>query len=154
MRLALPGCRLLIAGFAAEGLDVATLLTGPDIVHLGFVDQPRTLYESARVFVAPTRFAAGIPVKVIESSAHGVPVMATTLLARQLGWQAGRDIACAPADDPAAFAAALVALYTDADLWQRLRDNGLACVGQSFSRARFTETVASLLKLAATVSFS
>ena len=45
------------------------------------------VYSGARVFVAPTRFASGIPIKVYDAAAHGVPVVLTPLLAEQLGWR-------------------------------------------------------------------
>src|SRR6185436_9003382 len=46
----------------------------------------RHLYETARLFIAPTRYAAGISHKVHEAAAHGLPVITTSLIAAQLGW--------------------------------------------------------------------
>ena len=36
---------------------------------------------SCKVFIAPTRFAAGIPHKVHEATANGIPCVTTELLA-------------------------------------------------------------------------
>lgn len=145
----LPDARLLIAGFVADGLDVASLLAGPRIEHLGFVPDPTELYNTARVFLAPTRFAAGIPFKVHEAASFGVPVMATTLLAEQLGWGAGRDVMVHAIDDPMGFAASLVALYSDVELWQRTREHALSRIDEDCSRARFTRAIGDLLGLEA-----
>src|SRR5262249_16660025 len=60
---------------------------------LGFVRDLTEFYDSARVFVAPVRYAAGLPHKVHESAARGLPVVATPLLAAQLGWQDGMHVA-------------------------------------------------------------
>src|SRR4029077_5049853 len=76
-------------------------------------------YEQARLFVAPTRFAAGIPLKVIHAAAHGLPVVCTSLLARQLGWSDGDDLLTA--DTAKDFAERCALLYSDGALWLHLR---------------------------------
>jgi glycosyltransferase involved in cell wall biosynthesis len=91
------------------------------------------LYDRARLFVAPTRFAAGIPYKIHHAAAHGLPVVCTPLLSRQLGWgdevRAAEDLAAAVCD-----------LYGDEAAWQRQRDAALArvtadCDPQKFAAA-------------------
>ncbi len=139
--------RLLIAGYVADGLDATRLLAGPSVVHLGFVADAVELYETARVFLAPTRFSAGIPVKVVEAASFGVPVMATTLLADQLGWEAGRELIACEAEAPAAFAAALVELYRDAAMWQSVREAALERITRHCSGAQFTATIKAILQL-------
>lgn len=95
------------------------------IRYLGAVDDLVPLYDQARVFIAPTRFAAGTPAKLYEAAAHGVPIVATDLLARQLGWRPGEDLLASAVGDAAAFADNVVALYTQPELWARLRANAL-----------------------------
>ncbi len=87
-----------------------------------------SLYDSHRMFVAPTRYAAGLPYKVYEAASFGVPVVASDMLCRQMGWRDGEEVLSAPATDPATFAARIVGLYRDEVLWQRLRDAALARV--------------------------
>ena len=58
---------------------------------LGRVDDVTEYYDQGRVFVAPSRFAAGLPHKIHEAAARGIPVVATSLLAEQLGWRDGAD---------------------------------------------------------------
>ncbi len=136
--------RLHIAGFIADGFDADTL-RGPGVVMHGFVEDPGQLFASARLFLAPTRFAAGIPYKVHEAAARGLPVMTTDLLAEQLGWQNGVELAAAPCTDPKAFAATLLRLYGDAEAWSRIRTAALARIGQDCDPAAFTRTVATLI---------
>jgi GT2 family glycosyltransferase len=50
----------------------------------GRVDDLQPFFNKALITIAPTRFAAGIPHKVHESLAHGVPVMYTELIGSQV----------------------------------------------------------------------
>jgi GT2 family glycosyltransferase len=147
VRAALGDVRLLVAGYVADGLDAAGLLAGPGVVHLGFVEDARELYNEARVFLAPTRFAAGIPFKVHEAASMGVPVMATDLLARQLGWQAGLDIVACSAGKPAVFGGMLMALYSDEILWNTIRNEALERIKTECSCDAFTSKIGRILKL-------
>ena len=94
-------------------------LANKHIRILGRIDDLVQCYDQHRVFIAPTRFAAGVPAKVIEAACNGIPVVATPLLVSQLDWQAGHDILAE--DDPRAFADAVAALYTDPEKWRQLR---------------------------------
>lgn len=145
VRAELPGVRLLVAGFVADGLDAAGLLAAPWVEHLGFVADLQGLYDQARLFVAPTRFSAGIPYKVHEAAAHGVPVVATARLAAQLGWQDGQELLARDPADAAGFAAAVVSAYRDPVLWDGLRRAALARVEQDCSLAGFAATVRATL---------
>ena len=146
VRAALGNVRLLVAGFVVDGLDAASLLTGPGVEHLGFVEDIAPLYDTARVFLAPTRFAAGIPFKVHEAAAFGVPVVATDLLAQQLGWQPGRDLMACPASDPVGFAGVLCQLFDDEALWQAVRDAALARVRVDCSHAHYLAEIRAILQ--------
>jgi len=92
----------------------------------GEVADTEPLYNAHRVFVAPTRFAAGLPYKVYEAASSGLPVVATELLRRQTGWENGREMLSADASDPALFARQILSVYRDAGLWQHLRDHAAA----------------------------
>jgi O-antigen biosynthesis protein len=96
------------------------------------------------VFVAPTRFAAGLPRKVLDAAAHGVPVVATTLLARQLGWAAGAELEAA--DTPESFAAAIALLYRDAVVWQARRQRALERIARDYHPTAFAATLAEALQ--------
>jgi O-antigen biosynthesis protein len=141
VRDALGDCPLHIVG-PRPGRRVRALATGR-IEVLGAVDDLEPLFESARVFVAPTRFAAGLPRKVLDAAARGVPVVATTLLARQLGWSAGDELEAA--DAPESFAAAVTLLYRDSAAWQSRRERALERIGRDYSPTAFAATLAEAL---------
>ncbi|MDQ1092384.1 glycosyltransferase involved in cell wall biosynthesis [Xanthomonas sacchari] len=84
-----------------------------------------------RIAVAPLRFGAGVKGKVNLSMAHGQPVVATACAVEGMHLRDGEDVLIA--DDPAAFADAIVQLYADPALWQRLADNGLRNIETHFS---------------------
>ncbi len=119
-------------------------LQGPRVRFHGRVQDLGPLYAQARVFIAPTRFAAGMPMKVHEAAAHGLPVVATSLLAEQLGWNDGLELLVADGAD--AFAAACARAYTDAALWERLRTEALRRVGVDCDPARFRDEVRALVR--------
>jgi len=121
-----------IRDLSDQGLD----LVGP-------VDSLSPAFENARVMIAPTRIAAGIPLKVLDAAAHGVPTVVTPLLATQLGWLNGRDLLAA--ESAAAFAEACARLYTDEALWTSVRDSALGRVSIDCSRDRFRATISQLL---------
>lgn len=144
-RLIGEGWLLKVAGHAAGR---ARSLAGPRVQILGRVDDLRPLYDQARVFVAPTRFAAGIPMKVHGAAAAGLPVAATGLLADQLGWTDGRELMVGDTAD--AFARATARLYTDAGLWNAVRAGGLAALARDCDPQLFQRTVADALRITKT----
>ena len=131
---------LRIAGSGSDRADWLRSMAGPRISIEGPVDDLAGLLDRVRVFVAPTRFGAGIPLKVVDAARHGVPVVTTGLIAAQLGWRDGGELLVA--DTPEAIAEACLALYHDEQLWERLRSGALAAVRRDFDPAAFDAAVA------------
>ena len=137
--------RLTIAGYIAPGVDLSRFETHPRITLRGSVADLEPLYNSHRVFVAPTRYAAGAPYKVLEAASRGLPVVATELLREELGWTPDQEILAAGVDDPATFAAHVVALYRNEALWLRVREGALDRVVRENGAAEFASKVAAVL---------
>jgi len=74
-----------------------------------------------------------------------VPVVATSLLTRQLGWSSGGEILSAR--DADGFAAAMAALHQDAGLWQRIRNAATARVVEDNDPVRFGTTLRAALSI-------
>jgi len=110
---------------------------------LGQVEFLEEIYNSARVFVAPTRFAAGLPFKVHHAAAYGLPIVTTSIIASQLGWQDRQDILVG--DDPKSFAEQCAQLYTDRKLWQTLRNSALKKIELECSRESFIQQIEKII---------
>jgi glycosyltransferase involved in cell wall biosynthesis len=119
-------------------------LAGPRVRLIGCVDELTEFYARSRIFIAPTRYAAGLPMKIHGAAAAGLPVVATTLLAKQLGWANGVELLAA--DRPEDFAQACCRLYSDEQLWQRVRRAALNRTEQDCNPQTFFKTVASVLE--------
>jgi len=131
------------------GMTGARRLQGradPRIQFLGVVDDLTSLYDQARVFIAPTRFSAGVPLKIYDAAARGLPVVATRLLADQLGWSPGEDLLAGNVSDPDAFLSNVVELYTQPERWERVRASALARVKVECSPEACLATLAPLLE--------
>ncbi len=137
--------RLTVAGYTADDVDLTRLGANSRITLQGCVADTLPLYAAHRVFVAPTRFAAGVPYKVHEAASYGLPVVATDLLRGQLGWDDGQEIVAAPATDAAAFAEAVLSLYRSEALWTRVRDGALARLQHESVRERYVDAIRTIL---------
>ncbi len=93
------------------------------VVQLGAVDNLHEYYNEARIFIAPTRFGAGIPHKIHEAAASGIPCVITDLLLNQLGWSNKTHALSSHESDPAEFANNCFELYTNGGLWEHIRDS-------------------------------
>jgi predicted O-linked N-acetylglucosamine transferase (SPINDLY family)/predicted Zn-dependent protease/glycosyltransferase involved in cell wall biosynthesis len=121
-------------------------LAGPQVRLLGRVDDLDPLYDAARVFIAPARYAAGVAAKVIEAACNGVPVVASEILVRQLGWQSGVQILGAP--DATRFAAGIDRLLADDDLWRQIQADAWVASDRQFNPDLFRCSVLTLLRQA------
>ncbi|MBV9201987.1 MAG: class I SAM-dependent methyltransferase [Alphaproteobacteria bacterium] len=128
------------------GLNQAASIAALDGILLdltGPVEDLTPWFEAARIFVVPTRFAAGVPHKVHQAAALGVPVVATDLIVEQTGWKADHEILGASSPDQ--FAKACMRLFTDKALWTRVRQGALERCREECSPSAFAETVNRIL---------
>jgi len=119
-----------------------TEMTADGVVFHGRVDDITTLYNSSRLFIAPTRFAAGIPHKVHEAAACGLPCVTTTLLARQLDWTDGKELLAA--DLASDFAEKCISLYNDSELWNKIQRSSIDAIAKDCSPTQFRREIGSL----------
>ena len=140
-----PGARLSLVG-SNPTADVLGL-AGERVEVTGFVSDAelQRRYGSARVAVVPLRFGAGVKSKVVEALQQGLPLATTCVGAQGLP---GVEAACAVADDPAALAAAILALLDDDQAWLAASRAGAAYAGARFSRAALQATLLGALGIA------
>jgi len=93
------------------------------IIVAGLQRDVRPFFDSIRLSVAPLRFGAGVKGKINQSMGLGVSVVAASIAVEGTDLRNGEDILVA--DEPEAFARALINLDHSEELWHRLSENGL-----------------------------
>ena len=137
--------RLTVVGYTAPGVSLERFANHSRVTLRGMIADTEPLYDQHRVFVAPTRFAAGLPYKIYEAASYGLPVVATELLSRQMNWQNGIDLLSADAQDPELMAKHVIALYEDEALWQQIRVNALERLRRENSYAEYVKAIERVL---------
>lgn len=130
VRAALPGVRLHLIG-AEPPQTVRVLASREGITVHGYVPDLAPWMDGARIALAPLRYGAGVKGKLNLSMAHGQPAVATRCAVEGMHLEDGHSVLIA--DDAEDFATALVRLYQDRALWERLSANGLDNVRRHFS---------------------
>lgn len=147
VKKSLPHVRLYIVGDNVTPEIAAS--AAPDVEVLGYVPDVAPLFASCRVMVVPLRYGAGIKGKLGESLAYGLPAVTTTIGAEGFGITNGVEVLIA--DEPEAFAAAVVQSYEEKDLWERLATQGHLHIEKHFTPEVVAEIInASVRKLAST----
>jgi glycosyltransferase involved in cell wall biosynthesis/predicted O-methyltransferase YrrM len=140
----LPGIEFTMLGSSITD-KVRSL--GTEAIHaVGYVADPEPYFAKASVFVAPLRYGAGMKGKIGQALSLGLPVVSTSIGAEGMGLLNERHLLVA--DDPQAFAAAVVRLYTDNGLWQRISAAGQDHILRNFSELAAKPAIAALLERA------
>jgi glycosyltransferase involved in cell wall biosynthesis len=137
--------RLTVVGYTAPGVSLARFAGHSRVTLRGAIGNIEPLYNQHRIFVAPTRYAAGQPYKIYEAASFGLPVVATELLRRQMNWENGRDLLSADSEHPELLAKQIIALYQNEALWQQIRCNALERLRRENSRERYAEAIERVL---------
>ncbi len=140
-----PNLTLTIVGSnpTQEALEYRKL---PGVVHVGYVEDIRPLFQQARCMVAPLTWGAGVKGKITQSLASGLPVVTTPIGVEGLGLENGIDVVVAESNIEFADAVTRL-LANDAD-WTQVSTNGLAQASKCFSKQFCRSTLAKLLKIA------
>jgi glycosyltransferase involved in cell wall biosynthesis len=103
-------CKIIGKGAGKEILDLAR----PGVEIVGFVEDLRPHLARAAAIVVPLRLGSGTRLKIVEGMAMGKAIVSTTLGAEGIDVTDGQNILVA--DEPPAFAAAVVRLMGDPEL--------------------------------------
>ncbi len=106
-------------------------LAGPHVLITGAVADVRPHVAGAAVMVAPLRMGSGTRLKIVEGLAMGKPIVSTALGCEGLGVRAGQDLLVA--DEPQAFARAVLRLLDDPPLARSLGASGRALVEREYA---------------------
>ena len=122
------------ARFAIVGADAPPAITahaGPRVTIVGPVDDLRPHLAAAAAVVVPLRLGSGTRLKIVEAWAMARPVVSTALGAEGLEAEPGRHLLIA--DDPAAFARAVVRVLDEPALAAELGRSGRALAAERYS---------------------
>ena len=110
---------------------IQALANVPGVRIHGHVPDLQPWLDGCRISIAPLRYGAGVKGKVNQAMAHGMPVVATTPAVEGMHLLEGHDVLVA--DDPQAFADAVLRLDADEALWRRIALHGRDNVARYFS---------------------
>jgi GT2 family glycosyltransferase len=108
-------------------------LQGNGVTAHGRVEDIDPWMDGCRIALAPLRYGAGVKGKVNTAMSHGLPVVATSIAAEGMFLVDGQNVLLG--DDTDSFAAAVLRLYDDRELWLRLSDASLQNIREHFSPA-------------------
>jgi glycosyltransferase involved in cell wall biosynthesis/SAM-dependent methyltransferase len=140
----LPDVRFVIVG--SDPPEEVLGLASESVVVTGYVEDLKPIFDATRVSVAPLRYGAGYKGKVAMSMAHGVPGVVTSIAAEGMELRDGEQLLIA--DEPADMAAAIVRLYRDPALWDRLARSSYDFVVERFSPRAARRSMERILRAA------
>ena len=102
------GAELVVAD---SGIDIDMCDIDDGVRIVGSDKDLASVYNEARVFISPARYAAGIPFEVHDAAARGVPAVVSDPVGQSLGWKDGTDVLIAK--DAATFCDCCCELFTN-----------------------------------------
>ncbi len=108
----------------AAGKDPSSVLRRLESKHLhltGWVDDLRSYYRQARIFVAPMQIGIGMQNKILEAMAMGMPVVTSSLANNAIGGEHGKHLWVA--DQPQKVAEAIIYLLSNTEYALQLGRN-------------------------------
>jgi GT2 family glycosyltransferase len=132
-----PELRLHVVG--ADPTPAVEALHGERVNVVGYVEDPAEWLAKARVHVSPMRYGSGIKLKLLDTIAAGLPFATTPVGAE--GLPLGPMRQALVAEEPAALAELVHALYTDEHLWARAQRGLLDLARATFDRGTFRRTL-------------
>ncbi|MCL4399800.1 glycosyltransferase family 4 protein [Patescibacteria group bacterium] len=121
IRREMPQLKFIVIG-RKDGLN---FVEREGVEFTGFVDDPYKIISESGVFVAPLRFGAGTPTKILEAMAIGIPVITTPLGVLGIdGVKNDKEIIVKTLDDVGLWASVIKSLLENKKLAEEIGDNG------------------------------
>src|SRR5204862_7311427 len=100
-------------------------------------------FRSKLALIAPIRFGTGINTKNLQALAHGLPVVTTSIGAE--GLQLIDNQHALIADSPNEFAANVVKICSNSELWELLSTNGQSLIAANFAPTHLCKRLREIL---------
>ena len=141
LRTSFPKIKLLIAG--ARPTQEVKNLASKNIQVTGWVEDIRTAYASATIFVAPIFYGRGQQNKILEAMSMGIPCITSDQVNEAIGAKNGSSILIA--NDKESCQEQISLLLKNAALQQKLSQNGLEWVRSNFSWEKYGKQLEDLI---------
>ncbi len=129
IKKAFPQVKFHIVG-ADPAASILKLNNDPNVSVTGYVDDLMPYLTHANVYVVPLRMAPGIQNKILEAMAMNIPVVSTHAAIQGIDAVDGKDILLA--DRPEEFADAVISLFRQRTLRERLSANALELITDKY----------------------
>ncbi|MDC3210151.1 glycosyltransferase [Saprospiraceae bacterium] len=136
-----PDIKLLIAG--ARPTQEIKNLACKNIYITGWVEDIRSAYASANIFVAPIFYGRGQQNKILEAMSMGIPCITSDQVNQAIGAKDGTSILIANDDESCQEQISL--LLTDEELQKKLSKNGLDWIRNNFSWEKYGKQLEDLI---------
>lgn len=113
--------------------------SGDAVIITGYVKDISEYFRCCRVFIVPLRYGAGLKGKVIQSMAHHMPLVTTTIGAEGTFLVDGQSAFIA--DEPEEFARKVILLYQNHEIWEKLSSNSQKIMEDRFSNISWKENL-------------
>jgi GT2 family glycosyltransferase/SAM-dependent methyltransferase len=120
-------CKLYIVGINPP--ENIKKLASESIMVTGFVPNLEEYYNNCRVFVVPHRYAAGIPLKLIEAMSYGIPSVVSGIIGFQLNLKDGNEVTIA--GNTSEFVNKIIHLYQNQNLWEKMQQKSIEYIRQT-----------------------
>lgn len=118
-------------------------LAAPDIEVTGWIEDIRSSYAEARLFVAPIWEGAGLQNKILEAMSMGLPTITTPTVNNSIQGIPGQHLMVA--QNPAEFRDAIRTLLEDEAYYLQIAENGRNFVRNHYQWNLFNEQLENLL---------
>jgi sugar transferase (PEP-CTERM/EpsH1 system associated) len=142
IKKSVPDVTLTVVGRNPAPALVDLSKEDPSLIITGRVDDVRPYMDSAAAYIVPLRIGGGTRLKIYEAMAMEKAVVSTTVGAEGLPLTNGVELVLA--DEPAAFAEAVVRVLTDPDYAGELGHRAAAVVRENFGWRQVTERFISI----------
>ncbi|MFH1118460.1 MAG: glycosyltransferase [Bacteroidota bacterium] len=142
IHLNFPDARIMLAGASPHSRVRA--LASDKVTVTGWIDDIRSCYSSAMIFMAPMQIGTGLQNKLLEAMSMRLPCITSTLCNAALGAIDGSDILVA--DTPEKVAAHAVNLLENQALRTMIAENGFYFSRRNYSWESATEKLAVLFR--------
>ncbi|MFK8006805.1 MAG: glycosyltransferase [Saprospiraceae bacterium] len=141
LQIKFPKIKLLIAG--ARPTQEVKNLASENIKVTGWVEDIRTAYASANIFVAPIFYGRGQQNKILEAMSMGIPCITSDQVNKAIGAKNGTSILIA--NDEKSCQEQISLLLNNKQLQQKLSANGLNWIRSNFSWEKYGKQLEDLI---------